>query len=112
MISSGDMEMSKPRGFKKLGGDFVATKTQDNIATVVQPFLNSRILDGVLLKNISLSSGVNTVAHKLGRKIEGWIVVRQRADARIWDIQDSNVNVTSTLKLQTSAAVVVDLWIF
>jgi hypothetical protein len=66
----------------------------------------------VLLKNLSLSSGINLVQHKLGRKIQGWIVVRQRADARIWDDQDNNVNVTTTLKLETSAAVEVDLWIF
>ena len=104
--------MSRPRGFKKLDGDFVANKAQENTASVITPFLRSRILDGVLLKNISLNSGSNLVEHKLGRKIEGWIVVRQRADARVWDDQDNNVNVSTTLKLQTSAAVEVDLWIF
>lgn len=112
MTSIGDMAMSRPRGLKKISGDFVSSKFQEYVASVIAPFLNSEVLDGVLLKNISLGSGTNFVEHKLGRKIQGWIVVRQRSDARVWDDQDNNVNVSRTLKLQTSAAVEVDLWIF
>jgi len=109
--SIGDM-VTRVRGFKKIGGNRIENKAQENTESALTPILRSKILDGVLLKNVSLNNGTTLVSHKLGRKIEGWIVVRQRSDARVWDDQDNNVNVSTTLKLQTSAAVEVDLWIF
>ena len=88
-------------------------KVSDNLREFVKPLINSEIVDGVLLKDISLITGQdNVVSHKLGRKINGWIPVRIRANSVVWDLQDSNVIDTSTLILRSSVNVTIDLWIF
>lgn len=88
-------------------------QVQKNIEHVINPVLNSEIVNGVLIKDVNLDpSTAILVHHKLARKPQGWIVVRKGADSRIWDVQDSNQNPTTTLALACSHAVTVDLWIF
>jgi len=104
--------VTRPRAFKKLGGSITESKMQENTSNALAPLQNSAILDGVLLKEVSLVSGTNYVSHKLRRKIQGWAIVRKRANVDVWDDQDNNVNKTTSLKLETSGDVVIDLWIF
>ena len=86
---------------------------QENVEEVLQPVLESQVIDGVLLKGISLTTGVdNVVSHKLGRKPQGWILVRKRAESDVWDLQDVNKTPSRTLVLRCAADVTVDLWIF
>lgn len=88
-------------------------KVQQNIENAIAPIIRKEIVDGLLLKDVCLEPGVaNEVKHSLGRAPLGWIVVRKRADARIWDVQDFNRNPTKTLSLACSHSVKVDLWIF
>lgn len=88
-------------------------EVQDNVQDVLTPIIRSQIIDGIVLKDISLDSSVdNVINHKLGRIPTGWFLIRKRAQADIWDIQDSNRTPSRTLVLKSSANVVVDLWIF
>jgi len=88
-------------------------QVQQNVEEVVNPIINSNIVDGVLLRNLKLCSlEANLITHKLNRPPLGWIVVRQRADSRIWDVQDSNKLKKTTLAITCSHDVEVDLWIF
>lgn len=90
-----------------------ADRIQDNIERFSRQFLDKEIIDGILLKDIDLvSASTNELNHSLGREIQGWIVVRQRASAIIWDDQDNNSRPELTLRLNTSADVTVDLWVF
>ena len=57
---------------------------QDHLEQVLTPLTNSRIVDGVYIKEIDVSVD-NLVEHKLGREPLGWIVVRKFADANIWE---------------------------
>lgn len=100
--------------FKKLPSkNSEVTQLQKNVEEAINPVINSQIVDGVLLRDLKLCPlSANLVTHKLGRPPLGWIVVRKRADSRIWDIQDSNTLKTSTLALTCSHEVTVDLWIF
>jgi hypothetical protein len=89
------------------------TKLQNNIAESLQPIIKNTRLDSLILKNIVLISGpVTKVPHKLGRVLSGWNVVRQRAQATVWDTQDSNLSPELYLYLKTSADVVVDIEVF
>jgi hypothetical protein len=81
-------------------------------SALINPFLNSPSLQTVLLKDIKLSTGSNSVNHKLSRKLQGWYIVRQRASASIYDEQDNNQNPDLTLALVSSANVTVDLVVF
>jgi len=100
--------------FKKiLTKDNDLNQVQKNVEQAINPIINSPIVDGVLIKDACLDpTTVTLVQHKLGRKPLGWIVVRKPADARIWDVQNSNQNPTTTLALVASHAITVDLWIF
>lgn len=81
-------------------------------ATLIEPFLNNPPNNPVLLKNISLSTGSNTINHRLGRKLIGWKITRIRSAATIYDEQDSNTNPQLTLILNSSAPALVDLECF
>lgn len=85
---------------------------QSNIAKALNPVLSNPISSGSILTGISLKAGANTVSHKLNRILQGWVLVRQRQVATIYDTQDTNNNPSLTLTLVSSADVVVDLYVF
>jgi hypothetical protein len=88
------------------------SQMQTTWAQKLNPVIDSPISQGLLLKSVSLSSGANTINHTLGRKLQGWIVVRIRSGASIYDTQDSNSMPELTLTLVSSANAVVDLFVF
>ncbi len=100
--------------FKKVGStDGELQKVQQNVENAISPIIRKEIIDGVLLRDVCLEPSIsNEVKHSLGRKPLGWTIVRKRADARIWDVQDYNRNPTKTLSLAVSHSVKVDIWIF
>lgn len=85
---------------------------QTNWATLLNPLLKSPMLLGQVLKSEQLATGVNIINHKLGRKLQGWSIVRQRGSASIYDQQDTNSSPQLTLALVSSAAVSVDIYVF
>ena len=88
------------RRFKKtyLPADSQASREfntlQDNIEQSINPVLDSRIVDGVYLKEIDLTASVdNLIEHKLGREPLGWFVVRKFAAGDIYEsLTDSSGN--------------------
>lgn len=85
---------------------------QTNWASKINPIISNPISNGILLKEQSLTTGSNTINHKLGRKLQGWFIVRQRAAASVYDTQDSNSLPNLTLTLTSSVNVIVDLYVF
>jgi hypothetical protein len=85
---------------------------QTRWANILNPIIDSPTTNPVILKDVQLSTGNNSVNHKLGRKLQGWQICRQRAAATIYDRQDDNQAPQLTLLLVASAPVVVDLVVF
>lgn len=85
---------------------------QQNLVRVLNPIFSTQTLGGNILSNITLVTGSNTINHGLGRNLNGWQIVRQRASASIWDSQDANKMQNLTLILNSSAPVTVDLYVF
>ncbi len=85
---------------------------QNAWATQIDPVLNNPSIKSIILKNVTLLSGSNTISHKLGRKLQGWRIVRLRGPAAIYDTQDSNKNPTLTLLLTSDNPVSCDLEVF
>jgi hypothetical protein len=81
-------------------------------ASKLNPVVNQPQSSGVLLKQVSLVAGDNTIDHRLGRNLQGWQIVRIRAAATIYDKQDANQLQSLTLVLNSSAPVVVDIFVF
>jgi hypothetical protein len=78
----------------------------------IDPVLAQPLLGGNVLQAISLTAGANVINHKLGRKLQGWTITRQRADANIYDTQDANQTPALTLQLTSNNPVVVDILVF
>lgn len=79
----------------------------------INPVITQPWNSGLLLKNVALVSGSNTVNHLLAKKLTGWVAVRFHGSwANIYDTQDSNQTPNLTLILVSSGIVIVDLWVF
>lgn len=102
------------KAFKKTyTTDANINKLQDNIEQVVSPFLKNQLLDGNILSDIVLVTGQdNRIDHKLGRTLQGWMLVGLNASAIIYDNQANNSLPNSTLLLRTSANCTVKLYVF
>lgn len=85
---------------------------QQNIINAVNPVITNPLTQGTILTGQQLSPGSNTINTGINRTLQGWIIVRQRAAATIFDTQDSNPTPTKTLRLNSSAAVSVDIYVF
>lgn len=108
------LKMGGVKALRKLESDNPElNKVQEYVQQSIAPITKSVIINGTLLKNIKLLTGqANNINHKLDRNISGFIIVRKRATADIWDEQDANELKKKTLRLQTSANVTVDIWVF
>ena len=85
---------------------------QNRWASIINPVLSSPIVNGQLLANIDLSIGTNTINHKLGRQLKGWLIVGIDGAAQIYDNQATNQFDELTLSLTSDAAVSCSLWVF
>ena len=92
--------------------DVTLSLLQSNWAKVLDPIVDLPIAHGNTLKSVKLLAGDNKVNHKLGRALQGWIIVRQRSAASFFDKQDANQQQNLTLALNSSADCVVDIYAY
>lgn len=85
---------------------------QTKWASQINPVLNNPTTNPIVLKDVALINGVNIINHKLGAKLQGWKIVRQRAAASIYDMQDENSQPQLTLILISDAPVSIDLEVY
>lgn len=91
--------------------DRTINQIQDNLGKAIDN-LNSNPLSGaVLLEDIDLVSGSNTIYTKLPQALTGWMIVRMNAYRDIYDEQDSNSN-PQTLILNSTGTTTVSLIVF
>jgi hypothetical protein len=83
------------------------TRVQDNVQAELTRIDVSPFQNGVLLKNLALKSGANSIAHTLGRAPQVWVVTDRTSTATVyrtsWD--------SKFIGLQASAACTVSLWV-
>jgi len=92
--------------------DLVVTQIQSTWPSILNPLIRRPTNNSNILEDVALAIGSNTINHLLGRKLQGWKIVRQRAAASIYDTQDSNQQPETTLVLVSSAAVVCNIEVF
>lgn len=85
---------------------------QTQWSSQINPVLNLPINNSIILSNVSLTAGSNTINHLLSRNLQGWIVIRQTGNANIWDNQNTNPIPDKTLILQSTSGISVDLMVF
>lgn len=96
--------------FKKLVSEQAdSNQIQANVEEAFNQINTKAIVDGVLLKDIILTTGIiNKISHKLGRKPLGYIIVRRNANSTIYDNSVDN----KTINLNCTANVTVSIWVF
>lgn len=85
---------------------------QSQWAKYLNPLLANPLVNGIILPNITLSSGLNIVNHRLGRNLQGWIIVMNNASATFYDSQATNQQQNLTLALIASAPCTVNIYVF
>lgn len=99
--------------FKKIGtDDLILDKFQTNVDQVLTSISSRRIIDGILLRDIVLTTSALLVPHLLGHPIDGYIVVKSNANAVVYDDEATNTIKDRFIKLLASATVTVTLWVF
>lgn len=91
--------------------DQALQQLQSRWSSILDPIIDLPINSAVILRNVVLSSSA-VISHTLGRRLQGWVVIRQRGDATIYDRQDVNPNPDKTLLLTASSGISVDLLCF
>jgi hypothetical protein len=88
---------------------------RDSLAALNAPFLQGRFLTEVISEVetdlIQLTGSAKTYNHKLGRPIQGFLVLDKRGNQNIWRVvagEDSSLQVT----LQAGGNVRAKVWVF
>lgn len=85
-------------------------KFQDDVDVAFEVLSKIPFLDGILLKDLSLSTTATNFPHKLGRKWVGYLITKKDDNARIsYQGIDNN---EIYIKLISSIDVLVDVWVF
>jgi hypothetical protein len=92
-------------------------RLQDSIEQAVNPIIDSRIVDGVYIKEVDLSTADTFVEHKLGREPLDFIVVRKFAAGDVFesltDSSGDNYDRKKFINIKASTSLSnVYLWIF
>lgn len=82
---------------------------QNRWGSILNPIISNPSNNAMILKNITLLTGSNSIDHRLGKKLTGWRIVRQRSAANIYDNQDNNQLAELTLILVSDADCSVDI---
>lgn len=101
--------MSLPQ-FQDNNRNFQLLQTQ--WASQLDPVIANPLVQGRLIKDVALITGSTTINHRLGRKLQGYMVVLQSASASIYDSQATNTMSDKTLVLVSDTPVTVSLWVF
>lgn len=84
---------------------------QTRWAAVLNALLSNPLLNGRLIKGISLTTGANSINHTLGRTPQGYIIVGMReAYEEIYDAGSTMPQLT--LVLNSSGDCEIDLYVF
>ena len=102
------------RTFQKIfTPDPLQQRLQDNIANSFNQIEKLPQLDSTIVKDVVLSGAVDTfVEHKLARPIQGWQVIRQNANAVVWESSTTNEQPSSLVILRASATCTVSILFF
>lgn len=77
--------------------------------SILDPLLAKPFSSGQILTGVSLISGDNIINHKLGRKLQGWIISDITAAVQIF--RSAPLNET-TLTLNSSGSAIVNIFVF
>lgn len=91
-------------------GDRSTDAVQSNMSVFTQQFDTNPLISGRLISDVVLGATAVNIAHKLGRELQGWIVVDKNAQQDIW--RSSTALPKTFLTLTAAGTVTASLWVF
>jgi hypothetical protein len=88
--------------------NFELSQVQTNILKVLRILASKDIVDGVLLSGVQVGTDDTPIAHMLGRKPVGYIIVGKNGPGDIYQTGSNSLN----LILKSTAAVTAEIWAF
>lgn len=86
------------------------SRFQGNVDNVLEQLTTNPLMAGTLIEGVSLAASQdNQVGHQLGRAYRLWIVVKNNANAVVWE--QTSVDSSKFVNLHASAACTVSLWV-
>ncbi len=95
----------------KLPRQLPIEQLQNKWAAILDPVITNPICNGIQLTDIKLSTGVNTIDHKLGRKINGYIITSMY-DVAASIFRQASQMPEKTIVLNSSAGTTIDLYVY
>jgi hypothetical protein len=93
-------------------GDQTIARLQSLIDRALQQIVNLNPFFRGSLLEVSLTTADLPVDHLLNREYRGFLVVRLRGDARIWESSTPNAAPSQKIILKASGAVDATVWVF
>ena len=84
-------------------------KMQNTWATALDPVIKNQLINGILIKDVSLINGITVINHRLSRQMQGWMIVDINAAATVYRSQPFN---DKTLTLTSNAVALCNVWCF
>lgn len=81
-------------------------------AATINPLLGNPLVQGLVLENVLLKTGANTIPHLLGRKLVGYLIILNSAAVTFYDSQRTNQRPDLNLILNASGPSTVSLYVF
>ncbi len=104
--------MSLPRFDRLQTASVELNRVQDRVGLPLDRLTGIGLLDGVLVEDVEMASGLNILQHGLGREVRGYLLVRSDADVRVYDDATASPQPALYHRLQATAAATVSLWVF
>jgi len=89
-------------------GNVGTDKFQNNVRNLLNE-LNAPFMNGILVKDVDLTTAVKEISHKLGRTPTGYLILKRSSGEVVFDggeYTDKIIPLTST------GSVTVDIWVF
>lgn len=83
-------------------------RLQSQIEQVINPVLRTTLINGVLIKDVAITTAGATIEHKLGRQPQGWMITDKQGNTDIWRTAWSE----KFLTLDASGSTTFSVWVF
>lgn len=83
-------------------------QVQTNVAQIIDPISKVQLLKGILIENVTITSGGTTIDHLLKRQPLGWMIVDTNTASTIYRTAWS----VNTITLVAGTTTVASIWIF
>lgn len=81
-------------------------------SSILNPLIAQPLSQALILPHLIIMTGSNIINHRLGRVLQGYLVILNQENATFYDDQENNQMPDLTLNLISSADTIISLMVF